>query len=278
MLIADTLQNSFFYSALAESIRALSEKEVLIQLEHVLSPSRELAQCRSIIYPGGKCQCVDASPNDEESCTMLPILDGKKTVCLDDGLLPPGGPCLVYSFGIRDDLSFETEMVRFGCTVHAFDPTVRLNTSALPDGLNVHYLGVDGRSWTHHSGGMAMQLMTLTDLVRHLGHEGRQIDYIKLDAEGSEWSILNEQLTSLHGVLPRVPQLHVEFHLLFPHGTLSADPGKKFSLQPDDAVRFLHTIRRLEAAGFRMFESRPDFGKLTGTAISLIYETTWIRK
>ncbi|KAF0291090.1 hypothetical protein FJT64_010758 [Amphibalanus amphitrite] len=178
---------------------------------------RELAQCRSIIYPGGKCQCVDASPNDEESCTMLPILDGKKTVCLDDGLLPPGGPCLVYSFGIRDDLSFETEM-------------------------------------------------------------GRQIDYIKLDAEGSEWSILNEQLTSLHGVLPRVPQLHVEFHLLFPHGTLSADPGKKFSLQPDDAVRFLHTIRRLEAAGFRMFESRPDFGKLTGTAISLIYETTWIRK
>ena len=268
----------YVFSDLDERINRLSKEELFSQLKQVLSPANQRAHCHSTIFPGGKCQCVDATPGDEESCMPVPVLDGKKTVCLDDGMLPPGGPCLVYSFGVRDDLSFETEMVQFGCTVHAFDPTVRLNTTGVPDGLHVHYIGVDGRTWTHRAGGNEFQLMTLNDLVRHLGHEGRRIDYVKLDVEGSEWSILRDQLGARDSVLRRVPQFTLEFHLLFPHGTLSADPGKKLTLRADDAARFLRTVRRLEAAGFRMLESRPDYGKFAGTGISLLYETTWMRQ
>ena len=207
-------------------------------------------------------------------------MDGKKAVCLDRGLMPPGGPCLVYSFGIRDDTSFETEMVEFGCTVHAFDPTVRLDKSKLPEGLHLHYIGVDGRTWTHRTAdGREFQLMTFNDLVRHLGHEDRRIDYVKLDAEGSEWSIIADQMGAADSVLRNVPQFSLEFHLVFPHGTLSDDPGKKVTLQIEDARGFLRSVRKLEAAGFRMFESHPDYHKFSNTdGISFIPETNWIRQ
>ena len=207
-------------------------------------------------------------------------MDGKKTVCIENGLLPPGGPCLIYSFGIKDDTSFETEMVEFGCTVHAFDPTVRLDKSKLPEGLHVHYIGVDGRTWTHRTAdGKEFQLMTFNDLVRHLGHEGRRIDYVKLDVEGSEWSIVTDQMGSADSVLRNVPQFFLEFHLIFPHGELSADPGKKWTLKTEDAREFLRSVRRLEAAGFKMLESIPDPGKYENTGgIATLYETTWIRQ
>ncbi|XP_037082792.1 methyltransferase-like protein 24 [Pollicipes pollicipes] len=258
----------------------LSLEELVARLEHMLSPANERVRCRSAIFPGGKCSCVDATPGDEESCLLVPIADGSKTVCLDDGLLTPGQPCLVYSFGIRDDLSFETEMVRFGCTVHAFDPTVRLNrtAAALPDALHVHYLGIDGHSWTHRVDGREFRLLTLDALVRHLGHEGVRIDYLKLDAEGSEWSVLRDQLGGGGGALRRLPQFTVELHLLFPRGTLSADPSRQLQLSHADALGFLQTLHALEEAGFRLMESRPDTSKFAGTGLSYIYETTWVRQ
>ena len=121
--------------------------------------------------------------------------------------------------------------------------------------------------------------MTFNDLVRHLGHEGRRIDYVKLDVEGSEWSIVTDQMGSADSVLRNVPQFFLEFHLIFPHGELSADPGKKWTLKTEDAREFLRSVRRLEAAGFKMLESIPDPGKYENTGgIATLYETTWIRQ
>jgi len=52
-------------------------------------------------------------------------LDGHKFVCLDDLYLDvKNKKCLVYSFGISDDWSFEEHMVGMGCTVRTFDPTI----------------------------------------------------------------------------------------------------------------------------------------------------------
>lgn len=51
--------------------------------------------------------------------------DGNKYVCLDkvysDVL---NGNCLIYSFGIAGDWTFEEAMAGLGCTVRAFDPTI----------------------------------------------------------------------------------------------------------------------------------------------------------
>ena len=52
-------------------------------------------------------------------------LDGDKLVCMD--LLKDAidkGECLIYSFGLGSDWTFEHMFADMGCTVRAFDPTV----------------------------------------------------------------------------------------------------------------------------------------------------------
>lgn len=54
------------------------------------------------------------------------FFDGDKFVCMDkmyDDMKTPD-KCLVYSFGIADDWSFEDTMAGMGCRVRAFDPTI----------------------------------------------------------------------------------------------------------------------------------------------------------
>ena len=52
-------------------------------------------------------------------------LDGNKYVCLDqfyEDVLT--GNCLIYSFGIAGDWTFEEAMADIGCIIRAFDPTI----------------------------------------------------------------------------------------------------------------------------------------------------------
>jgi hypothetical protein len=52
-------------------------------------------------------------------------LDGNKYVCLDKLYNDVRtGNCLIYSFGVSGDWSFEEAMSQLGCTVRAFDPTI----------------------------------------------------------------------------------------------------------------------------------------------------------
>ncbi|KAL5013290.1 hypothetical protein ScPMuIL_007560 [Solemya velum] len=51
------------------------------------------------------------------------ITDGGWEVC-EDAQYRPERPCLVYSFGIANDFSFDDGIEkRYGCEVHSFDPT-----------------------------------------------------------------------------------------------------------------------------------------------------------
>ena len=56
-------------------------------------------------------------------------LDGNKYVCLDQlyGDVQAGN-CLIYSFGIAGDWTFENAMADLGCTIRAFDPTTNEKT------------------------------------------------------------------------------------------------------------------------------------------------------
>ena len=53
---------------------------------------------------------------------MIPgkLSDGDKMVCLDDSLNITPGDCVVLSFGINNEWSFDDAMDKFGCLVRQF--------------------------------------------------------------------------------------------------------------------------------------------------------------
>ena len=61
---------------------------------------------------GGWYACIDPGSSSADTVRFL----GQQ----------PGSPCLVYSFGIRDDWTFDVAMRDAGCEVHSFDPTIGL--------------------------------------------------------------------------------------------------------------------------------------------------------
>ena len=65
-------------------------------------------------------------------------LDGKNAVRLDPlELAPPVRCCVVYSFGINDEWSFEETMANYGCYVFAFVPNGGLRPNAHGDMGNI---------------------------------------------------------------------------------------------------------------------------------------------
>jgi hypothetical protein len=67
-------------------------------------------------------------------------MDGHKFVCLDKLYADvQSGNCLIYSFGIADDWTFEEAMAELGCTIRAFDPTIDGSTKPNYDQVKPHF-------------------------------------------------------------------------------------------------------------------------------------------
>ena len=121
--------------------------------------------------------------------------DGGKSVCLSaDGsgfwAARAQSSCLVYSFGIRDDWTFDLAMRDRGCEVHSFDPTIGERPPKKPKNVNFHPIGLgaaDGdrinveasRTGSERANGEVGQLFTLHSIQKRLGHLGRHTTLIK---------------------------------------------------------------------------------------------------
>ncbi|XP_047502452.1 uncharacterized protein LOC125047949, partial [Penaeus chinensis] len=158
--------------------------------------------------------------------------DGLKRVCLDPDVFPTAY-CLVYSFGIGHDFTFEVAMSRFGCDVYAFDS----------DRFHAHYPTYIGDRLTFYKArigttfmretvfrsdvpgdkGFLVEYWPLSGLLRRLGHTRHHLFYLKLDIEGDEWEVLENSLFKT-GLLERVQQLALEIHFedLRSNGTRSS--------------------------------------------------------
>ncbi len=181
---------------------------------------------------------------------------GVWTVC-PDGITPDSVVC---SFGVGDNIAWDLAMIRrFGVEVHAFDPTpgaVRwVRAQTLPPRFHFHEYGVAA-----HDGVLRFAAPSKAGAVNYTpvaaGTEGaeetsviapvrrlstiwdqlgrRPIEVLKMDIEGGEYEVIDDLLSS--GVPVR--QLLVEFHHHFPTVGLA---------------RTLRAVRRLAAAGFRIF-------------------------
>jgi len=132
-------------------------------------------------------------------------LDGQKSICMDAEIKPDEEHCLVYSFGISNEWSFDEAMQTFGCTIHSFDPSMDLGDHQHSQNISFYNLGLGDRDerWHEPANGIRnWSIRSLDSIYRQLGHEDRFIDYLKIDIEHSEWIALPQILKS--GMLDRV--------------------------------------------------------------------------
>ncbi|MDP4013821.1 MAG: FkbM family methyltransferase [Candidatus Nanopelagicales bacterium] len=138
---------------------------------------------------------------------------------------------VVYSAGVGEDTTFDEAIVkRFGCVVHAFDPTPRAvqHASTITDPRFVmHPVGIwksdttlklfapANRSFVSHSyddrdgTGVAIEArcQTLSSIMAELGHD--HIDLLKMDIEGAEAPVIDDLLEDRR-VRPRCIAVEME--------------------------------------------------------------------
>ncbi|CAL4165780.1 unnamed protein product, partial [Meganyctiphanes norvegica] len=222
------------------------ESELLLNFSGTLSSEQQFfdilnsrqGTCHRMIKLGGGFKCKSWS-------------DGDKTMCLDHGLLMPQNNCLVYSFGVGNDITFEDTITYFkNCEVHLFDHTIgKIMQQTLVKDLHsrqhYHLLGLSDkneRMKNPHHEAQYLEMRTLDQIQKELGHEGRTIHYLKIDIEGAEWKALSYILQ--HGLLDNVQQLSMELHT----NHLNDQPYETWlpTLQ-----KYFETLRSIEAAGFK---------------------------
>ena len=162
-------------------------------------------------------------------------VDGGKNACMDELTYDiTNNECVIFSFGIANDWTFEDIMDNLGCTVFAFDPSVDFPSKR---GRNITFekLGVAAKK------DKAKIMDTLGNILKKYHHENTKISYLKMDIEDSELTGLPQWLSD--GALKNVQQIAAEVHL---RGT-------------ETTIEFLKTIQRLYFEGdYRLISYEPN--------------------
>lgn len=195
----------------------------------------------------------------QQELTIHSVLDNTDTVCqrklrmgklgdggweiCDDADVRPQAPCIVYSFGINDDFSFDDDTaLTYGCHVFSFDPSMKVESHNRSDLVHFYKIGLWSRTKRMKSG---WNVYTFSDIRKLLGHENAPIDVVKLDIENYEWGAVDTML--LTGELKRFKQLLIEFHLW------GKSPRWGYSKR-------LKLIQDLDKEGYRSFDSHKNMG------------------
>ncbi|XP_064603144.1 probable methyltransferase-like protein 24 [Liolophura sinensis] len=169
--------------------------------------------------------------------------DGGWEVCDDPHVRPPQNNCLVYSFGINNDFSFDDMVaLHYGCEVHSFDPSMKMKTSRRNANVMFHHLGVSGMNGQIKG---KWPVNTLSKIRQDLGHSQRRIDVLKMDIESSEWPTLKTALEE--GAFENINQVLLEMH-----GVLKDSKSELL-----DRLNYLRALRLL---GYRIFYAHKNSG------------------
>ncbi|XP_031437840.1 methyltransferase-like protein 24 isoform X2 [Clupea harengus] len=158
--------------------------------------------------------------------------------------------CRVYSLGLgAEERRMEHALVRRGCEVHCFDPSISVPHLQESEHLWVHRLSVD---WRDPNPAIPAQrphgnTKKLATILNNFGHQ--EVDILKVDMESAEWKILENLI--LEGVLSSVGQLLLEVHLHW--------AGFEVGGEEPDVVRYWFSLlKEVELAHFSLFHSWSD--------------------
>ncbi|XP_050730118.1 uncharacterized protein LOC127005363 isoform X2 [Eriocheir sinensis] len=249
-------------SPFSSSTRALVEALVGL-VEEVELP------CAKLLMQGGR------------TCQRLP--DGDKKVCSDPAVAPTWSSCLVYSFGLGHDFSFDAAMALMGCEVFVFDdddlhdmypshPFPRIHFGHVRLGSRVLYQVVEDKV---KNSTYAYLYRPLDNLMYVLGHAAATIDLLKVDIEGAEWEVFQESIFKTN-ILERTKQLAIEIHMidfLKPNITLE---------ETETALhKYISFFKGLRSRGFQLAHHEPNyisptFTTVQGVTFSILAEQLWI--
>ncbi|XP_046379299.2 probable methyltransferase-like protein 24 isoform X2 [Haliotis rufescens] len=164
------------------------------------------------------------------------IHGGGWDVCVDGHYKLKKDNCIVYSFGIDNDFSFDDDVAdTFGCEVHAFDPSMNKDDHLRGKLINFHNLGLAD---INGNGKRSWPMKTLPVIRQDNGHAEKEIDYVKIDIEDSEWGALRYAFKT--DALKGIKQLSLEFHMF----------GKE---EVSRYIARLNVLRELYNQGYRIF-------------------------
>ncbi|KAG7155991.1 Methyltransferase-like protein 24-like 7 [Homarus americanus] len=226
--------------------------------------------CRKFVSQGGT------------SCQK--IFDGQKMVCLDMFESRPSNFCMVYSFGVGHDLSFDADMGKLGCQVFSFDDDASHDIYKREPFPRVHFIHVRiGASRdvqllnSHDKFNLPhMYLYRPLDNIMYLLDQFRaNIDFLKIDIEGTEFDVLEESLFKTD-VLERTRQVALEVHL-----SAFLDQNQPIHHLHHALTNYTRVFRGLEERGMRLAHYEPNFIKpelatLAGRTFSLFSELVWV--
>ncbi|XP_071535230.1 uncharacterized protein [Panulirus ornatus] len=213
--------------------------------------------------------------------------DGEKHVCHDPNLYPDNDYCMVYSFGVGHDFTFDMQIDKFGCQVFAFDSD--LYHSHYPTYITERLTFYKVRVGTYFlkatqyqlhdmaAGPFVVEYWPIPAIMAKLGHTHHQLHYLKLDIEGDEWTVLEKSLFQTD-ILEGTQQLALEVHLDdLRHG------GGYLSLHSllTCVARYLRILHGLNSRGFLLAHWEPNYKgseltTLAGLTFHVFSETLWV--
>ncbi|XP_052761118.1 probable methyltransferase-like protein 24 isoform X1 [Mya arenaria] len=167
--------------------------------------------------------------------------DGGWDIC-DDAHFRPPKPCIIYSFGINNDFSFDDAAVKhFGCSVHSFDPSMHMDDHQRSDKNYFHSLGISDKDEAIKANTDEWQLFTYNTIRQKLQHANKTISILKMDVELYEWRVLVDIVKTAN--MTGTNNLAIEFHLAL-DGT---------EVEWEQYYRALTVLRNLYHLGYRIF-------------------------
>lgn len=163
---------------------------------------------------------------------------------------------IAYSFGINDDVAWDSDMVKRGYDIYMYDHTI----SALPEECARFHFDRKGIS----AGSISVApLFTLEDLLRENGHSGIPHMVLKMDVEGAEWGFLHSTSSD---VLQQFDQIVFELH-----GLLNLDKQEEILA----ALRKINATHQLVHIHANNYANSVSWGELV---VSDAIEVSYIRR